>query len=138
ELGDGRVRASIDFFEIGIIGAVTTTSDTTILNSVFGLNTGAGQSNRGVTGIPNTGAQNTSNQFANCNSPLIGFVELSGPCVQGVTTAAARTGVNRFQLNGQGFITNGIDYSVDFSYPMYHGTFSAQLAATQNLVYKAR
>lgn len=138
DLGDGRIRASVDFFEIGIQGAVATTSDTTILNSVFGLNTAAGQSNRGVTGVPNTGAQNTSTQFANCSSPLISFVELNSPCVQGTTTAAALTGVNRYQLNGPGFITNGIDYSIDFSYPMFKGTFFTQLSATQNLVYKAQ
>ena len=41
-------------------------------------------------------------------------------------------------MNGPGFVTNGIDYTVDFAYPLFDGTFTAQLTATQNLVYKAR
>ncbi len=138
DIGEGRFRASVDFFEILIDGQLATTSDTTILNNIFGLNTAAGQSNRGVVGIPNTGAQNSQNQFANCNAPLISFVKLSTPCVQGVTTASSLSEVYRFQLNGPGFITNGIDYSIDFAYPVFDGTFTAQLSATQNLVYKAR
>lgn len=138
DLAEGKIRASVDFFEILIDGQIATTSDTTILNEVFGLNTAAGQSDRRVAGIPNTGAQNSQNQFANCNSSLISFVRLSTPCVQGVTTAASLAEVFRFQQNGPGFITNGVDYSVDFAYPLFDGTFTAQLTATQNLVYKAR
>ncbi|MFT3721984.1 MAG: TonB-dependent receptor [Hyphomonadaceae bacterium] len=138
DLAEGRIRASVDFFEILVDGQVATTSDTTILNDVFGLNTAAGQSNRGVTGIPNTGAQNSQNQFANCNAALISFITLNTTCVQGVTTASSLTEVFRFQQNGPGFVTNGVDYSVDFAYPMFDGTFTAQLTATQNLVYKAR
>lgn len=138
DLGEGRMRASVDFFEILVDGQIATTSDTTILNNVFGLNTAAGQSGRGVSGIPNTATTNSSGQFANCNASLIAFVTLSTPCVQGVTNATALTEVLRYQVNGPGFVTNGVDYSIDFAYPMFDGTFTAQLTATQNLVYKAR
>lgn len=137
DIGEGRIRTSVDFFEIDIQGQIATTSDTTILNSIFGLNTAAGQTNRGVAGLPSTGQQNTTTQFADCTSSLISFIALNTACVQGVTTAANLTEVYRFQLNGPGFITNGVDYSIDFSYPLFDGTFSTQLTATQNLVYKA-
>jgi iron complex outermembrane recepter protein len=138
DLAEGRIRASVDFFEIDVQGQVATTSDTTILNNIFGLNTTAGQTNRGVTGIPNTAVTNSPGQFANCNAALIDFVAFTTPCVQGTTTAASLQDVFRFQVNGPGFVTNGVDYVVDFTYPMFDGTFSAQLTATQNLVYKAR
>lgn len=138
DLGEGRIRASIDFFEILIDGQIATTSDTTILNDIFGLNTAAAQSNRGVTGIPNTAVNNSPGQFANCNANLISFVTFNTPCQQGVTTGGDLNEVLRFQVNGPGFITNGIDYSIDFAYPMFDGTFTAQLTATNNLVYKAR
>ena len=142
DLGEGRIRASVDFFEILIEGQLATTSDTTILNDVFGLNTVTGlpgtQNNRGVTGIPNTATNNSPGQFANCNANLINFVTFTAPCQQGVTTGANLNEVLRYQVNGPGFITNGIDYSIDFAYPMFDGTFSAQLTATNNQVYKAR
>jgi hypothetical protein len=142
DLGEGRIRASVDFFEIVIDGQIATTSDTTILNDVFGLNTVTGlpgtQNNRGVTGIPNTATNNSPGQFANCNASLISFVTFTTPCQQGVTTGANLNEVLRYQVNGPGFITNGIDYSIDFAYPMFDGTFSAQLTATNNQVYKAR
>lgn len=142
DLAEGRIRASIDFFEILIDGQLATTSDTTILNNVFGENTVTGlagsQNNRGIAGIPNTASNNSAGQYANCGASLISFVTFTTPCVTGTTTAAQLDEVLRFQVNGPGFITNGIDYSVDFAYPMFDGTFSAQLTATQNLVYKSR
>jgi iron complex outermembrane receptor protein len=142
DLAEGRIRASVDFFEILIDGQLATTSDTTILNDIFGLNTVTGlpgtQNNRGVSGIPNTAVNNSAGQFANCGAALISFVTFTTPCVTGVTTASQLDEVLRYQVNGPGFITNGIDYSIDFAYPLLDGTFSAQVTATQNLVYKAR
>lgn len=138
DLGEGRIRASVDFFEIVIEGQVATTSDTTILNDIFGLNTAAAQSNRGIAGIPNTATNNSAGQFADCNANLISFVTFVTPCQQGVTTGASLNEVLRYQVNGPGFITNGIDYSIDFAYPMFDGTLTAQLTATNNQVYKAR
>src|SRR5690606_34636271 len=76
--------------------------------------------------------------FADCNASLISFVTFTSPCVQGVTTGADLDEVRRYQVNGPGFITNGIDYSIDVAYPLFDGTFGVQLTATQNLVYKAR
>jgi outer membrane receptor protein involved in Fe transport len=137
DIGEGRIRAGIDFFEILIDGQIATTSDTTILNNVFGLNTSAGQAGRSG-GLPNTGTTNSTNQYADCTANLISFVNFNAPCVQGVTTAANLTDVYRFQVNGPGFITNGVDYTIDFAYPMFDGTFTAQLTATNNQVYKAR
>ncbi len=138
DLFGGRFRASADFFEIGINGQVATTSSTTILNNVFGLNTTASQSNRGVAGIPNTATTNSSGQFADCGANLITFVAFSTPCVTGVTTAANLMEIQRYQVNGPGFITNGIDYSIDYAHPLFDGSIAFQLTATQNLVYKAR
>lgn len=142
DLAEGRIRASVDFFEILIDGQLATTSDTTILNDIFGLNTVTGlpgtQNNRGVAGIPNTAVTNSAGQFANCGAALISFVNFATPCVTGVTTANDLEEVLRYQVNGPGFITNGIDYSIDVAYPLFDGTISAQVTATQNLVYKAR
>jgi outer membrane receptor protein involved in Fe transport len=149
ELGEGRIRASVQFFEALIDGQVSTTSATTIYNNVFGLNTAACQANRAdssscstsgaeiATGLPGTGISNGT-QFANCSARLISFIQFVTPCVQGVTTSVNILETDLFQLNGSGFITNGIDYSVDYAHPLFDGTFSAQLTATQNLVYKSR
>ena len=139
DLAEGKVRASVDFFEIldRRTGCDHQRHDHP-QQHVWSQHCPAGQSNRGITGIPNSGAQNTQNQFANCNASLITFVTLNTTCVQGVTTASSLTEVFRFQQNGPGFVTNGVDYSIDFAYPVLDGTFTAQLTATQNLVYKAR
>ena len=142
EVGDGRIRASVDFFEILIDGQVATTSDTTILNDIFGINSVSGtagtQNNRGVTGLPNTATNNSPGQFANCGAALISFVTFTTPCVTGTTTASNLNEVLRYQVNGPGFVTNGVDISVDYIQPMFDGNFSAQLTATNTQVYKAR
>ncbi|HVY90822.1 MAG TPA: TonB-dependent receptor plug domain-containing protein, partial [Hyphomonadaceae bacterium] len=148
DLGEGRIRANVNFFEILIDGQVATTSDTTILNNVFGTNTTPCQTNRGsaiacgagneASGLPNTAGTSSSGQFANCNARLIDFVTFNTPCLQGITTAASLTETHRYQVNGPGFVTNGIDYTVDYAHPLWGGTFSAQVTATNNLVYKAR
>lgn len=142
DLGDGRIRASLDFFEILIDGQVATTSDTTILNNIFGSNSVNGnlgsQNNRGVTGIPNTATTNSPGQFADCGASLISFVTFNTPCVTGVTTGADLNEILRYQVNGPGFVTNGVDISVDYVHPLFDGNFFAQVTATNNLVYKAR
>jgi iron complex outermembrane receptor protein len=147
-LGAGRIRANVNFFEINVQGQLATTSATTILNNVFGRNTAACQLDRSsssacfadvATGLaPLTNGNNNPGQFANCNASLIGFVEFTGGgCIQGVTTASSLSELKRFQINGPGFITNGIDYTIDYAFPLFDGTFSTQFTATQNLVYKA-
>jgi iron complex outermembrane recepter protein len=148
ELFEGRIRASVDFFEILIDGQVATTGAGTIYNNVFGANTAPCQTDRSaaacatvaggeaVTGLPAAVAGGV--QFANCNSRLVSFVVFSAPCQQGVTTSQNIDEVDLYQVNGPGFVTNGVDYKIDFAYPIFDGTFSAQLQATQNMVYKAR
>ncbi len=148
ELGEGRLRASINFFEILIDGQVTTSSTTTVYNNVFGLNTAACQANRAdaaacsasgsetVTGLPTAAINGV--QFANCNARLAAFINFTSPCTQGVTTSNNLLLTEAYQLNGPGFITNGIDYSIDYIHPLFDGTLSLQMTATQNMVYKAR
>jgi iron complex outermembrane recepter protein len=150
DLGEGRIRANVGFFEILIDGAVTTTSATTIYNNVFGNNT-AGQlfdpDGAGTAFNPSVNSSGGDNlQYANCDAALAAFIIFTTPCstvVVGGQTVRYNNSNNilealRFQQNGPGFITNGVDYSVDFAYPLFDGTFSAQLTATQNLVYKAK
>jgi hypothetical protein len=55
-----------------------------------------------------------------------------------VTTSANLTELKAFQVNGPGFITNGYDLTVDYAHPLWDGTFTAQVTATNNQVYKAR
>jgi len=141
DLFDGRIRASVDFFEININGQLATTPQATILTNVFGVNsttaaTVDSQSNRTNPLIPDTATSNSAGQFADCQARLISFVAFATPCVTGVTTANDIAEVKRFQLNGPYFITNGIDYSIDYSHPLFDGTVAAQLTLTQNLHYK--
>ena len=130
DIGEGRLRASVDFFEILVNGAFSTTSTTTILTNVFGSAT-----------APQPGA-GTSAVQANCSASLIQFVVFAtGTCVQGVTTAANILNggfIDLYSLNGQGFVTDGFDYSIDYSHPLFDGRFSAGLQATQNTAYKSK
>jgi len=59
-------------------------------------------------------------------------------CVQGTTTASSLVAVIQSEQNGPRRVTNGIDYSVDYTYPLFDGTFGANFTATQNLVYKTQ
>ena len=139
-IGEGRLRVSVDFFEDTINGQVVTTSANTIYTNVFGVNTTAGQTGRvaGNGTLLPTGTPSTITQYADCQARLVSFLVFSAPCVSGVTTANNILQVTRFQQNGPGFVTNGFDYSADFSYPLFDGTFGASVTATQNLVYKAK
>jgi iron complex outermembrane receptor protein len=152
ELGEGRIRASIDFFEILIDGQLATTSATTILTNVFGANsttvaTADSQTNRNNPLIPDgqpgapagtIGAAGSTNQYADCQASLISFLQFNQACVTGVTTALNLTEIDLFQVNGPGFITNGYDFKLDIAYPLFDGTIAVSLAATNNQVYKAR
>ena len=76
--------------------------------------------------------------LANCNAPaakFFGFNTPDGTCQTGVTGADMRQ-FFAFTSNGGGFITNGIDYAVGYNFPLFDGRFSADLRATQTLVYK--
>jgi iron complex outermembrane recepter protein len=138
DIGEGRLRARLDFFEIVINGEVTTTSTSQVYTNVFGPsnNQAARTSANGTTPIP-AGTTTSTNQFADCSARLISFlVFANNTCTTGTTTAADVLGVLRFQQNGPGQITNGVEYSLDYSHPLFGGNFAVQLQATQNLVYK--
>lgn len=134
--GDHRYRIAADFWEVTLDGQVISAPTTFVFNDVFGLNTVASQTNRGVPGIPNTGSTGSTNQFANCGANLIAFLTFDSPCVTGVTTAANITSVLRSQQNGPYFVTNGIDYQIDWAHPLGEGDIAASLSATNVLVYK--
>jgi hypothetical protein len=129
---------------------VITTPQATITNNVFGNNTVACQADRSNTtncvnnvagGQAATGlgaALNNNVQFANCTARLRPFVffDNNNTCTPGVTTSNNLVEIRRNQVNGPNFITSGIDYSVDVSYPLFDGTFGTQFSVTQNFVYK--
>jgi hypothetical protein len=148
DIGEGRLRLGLDFFQIQIQDEVTTTLSATILTNVFGRDTAACQANRAdatvcgplnvATGLPGTAANGQPTQFANCNARLIFLVAFTTPCTQGTTTAASVAAVRTDQLNGPARITNGLDYTLDFSYPLLDGTFGVNVTATQNLVWKTQ
>ncbi len=121
EVGGGQLRASLDFFEITIDGEVGNTSLSQILSNVFG------------TASPGaTTAANCSAAFV----PLVDFVE--GSCVQGTSNAGSIVSMDQYTLNTGGFITNGLDYNVDYTRDVGPGTLRAAISATQNLVYKVK
>jgi outer membrane receptor protein involved in Fe transport len=122
DIGEGRLRASVDFFEITIADEVDTTSDSLVLRNVFENQPGVG----------------SSAVQANCSAPLVSFIEFSSPCVQGVTTAQDIAAVLRFRDNLAGFITNGFDYNIGYSHPLWGGDASIDLTATNNTVYKVK
>jgi hypothetical protein len=67
------------------------------------------------------------------------FIEFGGAaCTQGVTTAADITAVNSVELNGPGFLTEGVDYSLDYTYPLFGGDITFQTTVTQVFTYEAR
>ncbi|HEX5007497.1 MAG TPA: TonB-dependent receptor, partial [Hyphomonadaceae bacterium] len=123
ELFGGRLRASADYFNIEITDEVVTTLATTVLDNVF------------VDGAPGDG---TTAHIADCSARLISFMEfVGGSCVQGATTAADIVAVNSTELNGPGFLTQGIDYSIDYTHPLFGGDITFSTNITQNLTYEA-
>ncbi|MDP3738841.1 MAG: TonB-dependent receptor [Hyphomonadaceae bacterium] len=147
DIGDGRLRLSADFFEIVIDGEVTTTATATVFNNVFGINSDSAvitnsQKNRTNPAIPDAAGPaqaSTLNQFADCSARLAFMVAFTTPtCITGVTTAADLVAVARSTQNGPRRTLNGVDYAVDFSYPILNGTFGVNFTATNNLVYKTQ
>jgi outer membrane receptor protein involved in Fe transport len=131
DLFGGRLRASLDFFEIQLLGQVvggSTAILTPAIDAVF----------RNPDGSVTVGTPQFEAALANCSAPAIifwGFNTPDGSCQPGVTGADVTT---FFQItdNGGGFITNGLDYSINYSIPVFDGRFSVDLRATQTLVYK--
>lgn len=119
----GRLRMSADYFRIKIQDEVVTTLASPVLDNVF------------VTGAPGAGSQA---HVADCGARLIQFVQFnSGVCQQGVTTAADVLAIVAAQLNGPNFLTEGIDYSLDYRYPLFGGDIYLSTSITQNLTYEA-
>lgn len=121
-VGEGRITARVDFFEIERQDELATTSTATIYEDVFGANTGL--------------TANSPDQVADCTAPLVGFLVFANGCTAG-TTAADLVAVQLFRLNGPGFLTNGVDYEFDYSHPFMDGDVGFNVTATQTLTYEA-
>jgi iron complex outermembrane receptor protein len=134
EIFGGQLRASADFFSIERSDEVQTTLATRVLDNVFYDDADDGPN-------PETDAARLGSpaERADCSARLISFLEFGGnACVQGVTTAADITAVNSVELNGPGFLTEGIDYSIDYTHPLLGGDITFSTTITQNLTYEAR
>lgn len=119
----GRLRVSADYFRIKIQDEVVATLAGPVLDNVF------------VAGAAGAGTQA---HIADCGARLIQFVQFeSGTCQQGVTTAADVLAIVAAQLNGPNFLTEGIDYSLDYRYPLFGGDIYLSTSITQNLTYEA-
>jgi iron complex outermembrane receptor protein len=119
----GRLRLAADFFRIDIEEEVVTTLAGPVLDNVF------------VDGATGDG---TTGHLADCSARLIDFIQFnSGACQQGVTTAADVFAVIAAELNGPNFLTEGVDYSIDYSYPVLDGSAYFSASVTQNLTYEA-
>lgn len=121
EVFGGQLRASADYWKFTIDGEIASTAVGTVLREVFG------------TGAP---AQTT---LANCSSAFIGFFDFTtGPCVQGTTNASQISNVDQYTLNTGGFDTSGIDYNIDYTYPIGPGDLIAGASFTQVLTYDVK
>jgi outer membrane receptor protein involved in Fe transport len=129
----GRLRASLDFYEIGLYDMVVGGSAasgilTPAIDAVF----------RNPDGSVTVGTAQFEAALADCNAPAIIFWGFNTPdksCQAGVTGADVEE-FYAFTANGGGFITNGLDYAINYSIPAFNGRFSVDLRATQSLVYK--
>jgi len=134
ELFGGQLRASLDFWEIIIDKEVGDTALAQVFGSVF-----RNPTTNAATTSP------TSTSVAVCNAPFIGLVTFTEPCndTAALTDTARTTGADllnvfRFTLNTGGFITNGLDFSVDYSHDLGPGTINAALSGTTVMVYKVK
>lgn len=121
EVFGGQLRASVDFWEIIIDGEVADTNTTTVLANVFG------------TSAPSAAT------LANCSARFVNLVEfVQGSCVQGTSNGGSLTNIDRYTLNTGGFVTNGLDFNVDYTRPVGPGDIYASASATQVRVYKVK
>ena len=120
EIFGGQLRASLDFWEIEILGEVANTNTSTVLQNILGSSFNA-------------------STLANCSARLINLAEfVTGSCVQDVTTGGALTGITQFTLNTGGFVTNGYDFNIDYTIDVGPGTLIAAASATQVATYKVK
>ncbi|MDZ4371608.1 MAG: TonB-dependent receptor, partial [Phenylobacterium sp.] len=113
----GRLTASVDFFGIEITDEVVTSNSLTVIDNVFRA------------GAPGAGSPA---HLADCSASLISFVEFnSGGCQPGVTTAANVSLVNMITRNGPSLTTNGLDYAIVYTQPLFGGDIALAANATQ-------
>lgn len=122
EVFGGQLRASADFWEFTVLGEIGNTSLTaSLFPNVFGT------------------AAPAPTSLANCSAAFISFFRFEGgSCVQGTSNAASINNVDLYQLNTGGYITNGVDYSIDYTHEVGPGDLTLAAAFTNVLVYKVK
>ncbi|HEX5006526.1 MAG TPA: TonB-dependent receptor [Hyphomonadaceae bacterium] len=130
EVFGGQLRASLDFWEIIIDKEVTSTSLTPVFISLFG------------TTSPNS---STALLAGGCSTlPFSNLVTWDAACNDtaavgaGRTTAANILNMTRYNLNSGGFITNGFDFSVDYTHDLGPGEIYAAIQGTNVQHYKVK
>jgi hypothetical protein len=131
ELLGGRLSATVDYSEIEITGEVVTTSAITVLNNVFHTDSSGPNPETDTTRV------GTVNFRADCSANLVPFITFGASgCVQGTTTGADIVSVESFLLNGPGFLTRYVDYSINYTHPLLGGDVSFQTDISQYTVYE--
>lgn len=120
EVFGGDLRVSADFWEISVLGEIGTTPTTQALQGIFGT------------------ASPAASRAANCTSRYISLATFEGGVCNATTTAAQLLSLDQYTLNTGGYVTNGVDYAVDYRIPVGPGDLFTRLAATQVLVYKIK
>jgi hypothetical protein len=137
EVGDLRIRASVDFFSIEVTDSVVTTLATTVIDNVFHTSTTATNPEAGPNPETNPLNVGTTNYRADCSARLVSFIAFNGGCVQGTTNATNIAFIRAAELNGPGFTTEGLDYTLDLSHPLLDGDLGFSTTITQNTKYQA-
>lgn len=114
-----HVSASVDYFQFDIKDQIVTTSVTTVLNNIVPLANG-----------------NQVTALLDCSAPLLQFVSLTAPCVQGVTRLSDVGTFQTFQTNGPGTKTQGIELSANYFQPMFGGELTFGVNATRVTKYE--
>lgn len=126
-LGDARITAKADFFRIEREGQLAASNSTAIISNVFGM---------APISVPAGGSPLSA--LADCSARLAQFLTFAGgACQQGVTTAFDVTEIQTYQQNGPGFLTEGVDISLDYTQRLWGGVFGANLSATRNFAYES-
>jgi hypothetical protein len=74
--------------------------------------------------------------FLNCSAPLLQFVTLGSPCVQGTTRLSDVGQFQVFQTNGPGTKTTGFELGLDYYQPLFGGDLSFGVNATRVTKYE--
>lgn len=82
-----------------------------------------------------SGGAGDGTQLADCSSAFVDFVDFSGGCTQGVTTAADVLTVNTKTVNGPDVLTSGIDFSAGYKFDLGSADMSIGGSATHILKY---